>query len=73
MRPVKQLVGFTRLYLAAGESTTATIDLDVARYLAILDRKYKWTVETGDYTFALMENGGSDADASVNITMTCVE
>lgn len=48
------------------------MELEVSRYLAILDRGYKWTVEMGDYTFALLENGGSLVDTSVNITMTCV-
>lgn len=71
-RPVKQLVSFSRVYLSAGESRTVTMDVDVGRYLVILDRSYKWTVELGDYTFALLENGGSDADTSMNITMSCV-
>ncbi|KAJ5641997.1 beta-glucosidase [Penicillium lividum] len=73
VRPVKQLVAFARVYLSAGESRTVTMDLEVSRYLPILDRKYEWTVELGDYTFALLENGGSDGDTSVNITLTCVD
>jgi uncharacterized membrane protein len=72
VRPVKQLVAFSRVYLDAGESRTVTMELEVSRYLAILDRGYKWTVEMGYYTFALLENGGSVVDTSVNITMTCV-
>lgn len=48
------------------------MELEVSRYLSILDRDYKWTVEMGDYTFALLENGGSSVDTSMNLTMTCV-
>lgn len=73
VRPVKQLVAFTRVYLSAGESREVILDLEVSRYLPILDRKYEWTVELGDYTFALLEHGGSDADTSTNVTLTCVE
>ncbi|KAJ5649149.1 beta-glucosidase [Penicillium longicatenatum] len=73
VRPVKQLVAFTRLYLSAGQSRKVTMDLEVNRFLPILDRKYEWTVELGDYTFALLEHGGSDADTSTNVTLTCVK
>ncbi|KAJ6110911.1 beta-glucosidase [Penicillium sp. IBT 16267x] len=73
VRPVKQLVAFTPVYLSAGESREVTLNLDVSRYLPILDRKYEWTVESGDHTFALLEHGGSNADTSVNVTLTCVE
>ncbi|KAJ5919505.1 beta-glucosidase [Penicillium verhagenii] len=73
VRPVKQLVAFTRVYLSAGESVEVSLELEVSRYLPILDRKYEWTVELGDYTFALLENGGSNADTSLNVTLTCVE
>ncbi|KAJ5706573.1 beta-glucosidase [Penicillium malachiteum] len=72
-RPVKQLVTFTRVYLKPGESQLVTMDVDVSRYLVILDRSYIWTVERGEYTFALLENGGSGADTSVNVTLNCVE
>jgi hypothetical protein len=70
-RPMKQLVAFTRVYLAAGESTTVTMDLEVSRYLTILDKSYQWTVVPGEYTFALMENGGDQASTATNVTLTC--
>jgi hypothetical protein len=55
-RPTKQLVAFTRVYLAPGESTSVAMDLEVSRYLTILDKGYQWAVEPGEYTFAHREN-----------------
>ena len=71
-RPVKQLVAFNRVYLDAGSSTTATMDLEVNRFLPILNRQYEWELEKGDYTFALLEHSGHDADTTTNVTMTSV-
>jgi hypothetical protein len=70
-RPVRQLVAFARVYLDAGATSTVDMELDVARYLTILDRDYKWTVESGDYTFELLENGGSSAASGGSVTLTC--
>lgn len=70
-RPTKQLVAFTRVYLAAGESVSVAMDLEVSRYLTILDKGYNWAVEPGEYTFALMENGGAGASTSTSITLSC--
>jgi hypothetical protein len=70
-RPAKQLVAFTRVYLAPGESTSVAMDLEVSRYLAILDKGYQWAVEPGEHTFALMENGGAGASTSGSVTLTC--
>lgn len=71
-QPVKQLVGFQRVYLEGKESRTVTITLDVDRYLRILNRKYEWEVEKGEYTFALLENGGIFASTDKNVTLRCV-
>jgi hypothetical protein len=70
-QPVKQLVAFSRVYLKPGESVNVQMDLEVDRYLKILNRKYEWELEKGYYTFALLENGGAFADSSVNVTMHC--
>lgn len=70
-RPTKQLVAFTRLYLAPGQPTTVSMDLEVSRYLTVLDKGYQWTVEPGEYTFALLENGGADASTATNVSLTC--
>ncbi|KAF7333056.1 Glycoside hydrolase family 3 protein [Mycena venus] len=71
-RPLQQLVAFDRVYLEVGESTTVVMPLEVNRYLPIVNRRYEWELEKGDYTFALMERSGVDADKSMNLTMTCV-
>ncbi|KAL6874828.1 glycoside hydrolase family 3 protein [Trichoderma novae-zelandiae] len=71
-QPVKQLVGFQRVYLDAGEKKTVPIELEVDRYLKILNRKDEWELEKGSYTFALLEHGGSNVDESKNVTLQCV-
>jgi len=68
----RQLVAFSRVYLDAGESSDVLMDLEVDRYLPIVNRQYKWELETGDYTFALLEHGGPTASTAMNLTMTCL-
>ncbi|KAL1734585.1 glycoside hydrolase family 3 protein [Schizophyllum commune] len=72
VRPQKQLVAFARVYLEPGETQAVEIQLEVDRYLPIVDRTWKWVLEEGDYTFALLDHGGYDADTSTNVTITCV-
>ncbi|KAF2008793.1 glycoside hydrolase family 3 protein [Aaosphaeria arxii CBS 175.79] len=75
-QPLKQLVAFERVYIDPGQTITARMELDVGRYLRLLDRKYQWTVEKGLYTFAMLDNGGWDAlwnaNAGGNVTMASV-
>ncbi|KAK8170598.1 glycoside hydrolase family 3 protein [Phyllosticta citribraziliensis] len=71
-QPVKQLVAFQRVYLEAGESRTVAMNLDVDRFLPILNRQYVFELEKGEYVFALLEHGGSTADQSLNLTMASV-
>ncbi|PTB43898.1 glycoside hydrolase family 3 protein [Trichoderma asperellum CBS 433.97] len=71
-QPVKQLVAFQRVYLDAGEKKTISLELEVDRYLMILDRTNKWELEKGSYTFSLLENGGSNADTSKSVSLQCV-
>ncbi|KAK7516425.1 glycoside hydrolase family 3 protein [Phyllosticta citriasiana] len=71
-QPVKQLVAFQRVYLEAGESRTVDMDLEVDRFLPILNRKFVLELEKGEYVFALLEHGGSTADQSLNLTMVSV-
>ncbi|KAJ7165677.1 glycoside hydrolase family 3 protein [Mycena crocata] len=71
-RALQQLVAFDRVYLEVGESKTVVMPLEVNRYLPIVNRRYEWELERGNYVFALMERSGFDADKSMNLTMTCV-
>ncbi|KAJ7096569.1 glycoside hydrolase family 3 protein [Mycena belliarum] len=69
---VKQLVAFSRVYLAAGESQAVSMTLEVDRFLQIVNREYEWELQTGDYTFALLEHSGFLASTATNVTLTCV-
>ncbi|KAF2467159.1 glycoside hydrolase family 3 protein [Lindgomyces ingoldianus] len=75
-QPLKQLVAFQRLYIGVGETVTARMELEVERYLRILNRRYHWEVEKGMYVFAMLDNGGWDAlwngNSGGNITLQCI-
>lgn len=71
-RAKKQLVAFQRQHLEPGEVRTLRLEVDVDRYLKILNRRYEWEVEKGEYTFALMEDGGMWSDTGRNVTLRCV-
>ncbi|KAJ3802390.1 glycoside hydrolase family 3 protein [Lentinula aff. detonsa] len=72
VRAQRQLVAFSRVYLAASESREITMDLEVDRYLPIVNRRYEWELEGGDYTFALSESGAPTANTAMNVTMLCL-
>lgn len=72
-QPAKQLVAFSRLYLEVGEERTVDLEVEVDRYLRILDRKMEWRVESGEYTFAVLSDGGVTAEQAGNVTMRCTE
>ncbi|KAI1408127.1 glycoside hydrolase family 3 protein [Hypoxylon sp. FL1857] len=71
VQPVRQLVAFQRIDIPAGEEITVSLELEVTRYLTILNRKSEWELEKGPYTFALLNHGG-DANTATNITLNCV-
>ncbi|TVY83679.1 Beta-glucosidase B [Lachnellula suecica] len=71
-QPIKQLMAFHRVYLDPGEMKRVGMDLEVDRYLPVLNRQWEWDLERGDYTFALLENSAFDADQNVNVTLSCV-
>ncbi len=50
----------------------AMMELEVDRYLRIINRRYKWELERGEYVFALLEHGGPDANTGTNVTMFCL-
>ncbi|KAI1490159.1 glycoside hydrolase family 3 protein [Biscogniauxia mediterranea] len=71
VQPVRQLVAFQRIDVDPGQEVTASMQLDPARYLTIINRKGLWELEKGAYTFALLRHGG-DTDSSMNATMHCI-
>ncbi|PCI33213.1 MAG: beta-glucosidase [Flavobacteriaceae bacterium] len=48
-RPVKELKGYKRVFIKAGETKTVSIEIDVES-LAMYDRDYNFVVEPGDFT-----------------------
>ncbi|KAK0479462.1 glycoside hydrolase family 3 protein [Armillaria luteobubalina] len=72
VRPQKQLVAFHRVYLDAGQTKVTTMELEVDRYLRIINRRYDLELERGQYVFALLEHGGPDANMGINVTMVCL-
>jgi hypothetical protein len=71
-QPLKQLVAFKRVYLLGGETRTISLMVDVDRYLKILNRDEEWELEKGNYTFAILENGGNSPPHGRNVTLRCV-
>lgn len=72
VQPVKQLVAFQRVYLDIGEEAVVSLELEVDRYLPIINRWDEWELEKGEYTFALLEHGGDAADTGLNVTLKLV-
>jgi hypothetical protein len=75
-QPLQQLVAFQRVYVEPGQKVTARMELEVGRYLRMLDRRYEWVVGKGKYVFAMLDNGGWDAlwnsNVGGNVTMVCI-
>ena len=68
-QPVRLLMSFQRTYLKVGETQIVRMELEVDRYLPILNRDWKWELEKGSYTFALLEDASPWADQSINATL----
>ncbi|RDW61408.1 glycoside hydrolase family 3 protein [Coleophoma crateriformis] len=71
-RPVKQLMAFQRVYLEPGEERTVVMELEVDRYMPVVNLAWQWELEKGEYVFALLEHSGFDADTGINATMVCI-
>lgn len=67
--PNKQLVAFTRLEINAGETVTTVLELEVDRYLPVINREYERVLEAGQYTFALMDDGSLDAPTIADFSL----
>jgi hypothetical protein len=71
-QPQKQLMAFKRVNIEAQGVVTVTMELEVDRYLPIMNYKWDWELEKGKYTFALLENSAYDVDLNTNVTLDCV-
>lgn len=67
-RPVKELKGYRRISVKAGQTETVTIPL-TAESLAMYDANYNFIVEPGDFTIM---TGNSSADKSLKKTTISV-
>jgi beta-glucosidase len=60
-RPVRQLVGFTRVHLAPGEVTTVAFEVHPSR-LAFYDEEFHFVCEPGAFDFEIGGCAGSPAE-----------
>ncbi|MFY7987361.1 MAG: glycoside hydrolase family 3 C-terminal domain-containing protein [Flavobacterium sp.] len=63
-RPVKELKGFKKIWLKAGESQTVSFNID-KELLSFYDKDMKWVIEPGDFT--IMVGGSSDKTMDVKL------
>lgn len=68
-QPEKQLVAFQRVYLGVGETRRVRLEVDVDRYLPVLNRGWEWELEGGEYVFALLEDSGVDVETGRRVRM----
>lgn len=65
-RPAKELKGFTKVYLAPGESKTVTVAFDDKTFRYFNVNTNGWEVEEGEYTLMV---GASSADIKLTATI----
>ncbi len=56
VRPLRELKGFTKVFLAAGASDTVTIELDQRAFAFWSVQQHRWAVEAGDFVLAVGPN-----------------
>ena len=66
-RPEKELKGFTKVYLKAGESKTVSIPLDSRSLAYYVDNSDSWNVDAGKFKIRV---GTSSDDLSLSQTLT---
>lgn len=67
-RPVKELKGYKRVYLNAGETKTVTLTLN-AESFAFYDINFNYGVEAGDFTLLVGNSSDDKALQSVNFNV----
>ena len=68
-QPIKQLKGFQRIYLKAGESREVSLNITPDQ-LKMLDAKMQWVVEPGEFRIMI---GASSKDIRLREVITVVE
>ena len=71
-RPKKELKGFTKVFLKAGESKTVTVKLDDKAFRYFNVKTDRWEVESGEYEIAVAASV-SDVKLSMCIEVTAQE
>ena len=66
-RPVRELKGFTKISLAAGQSQEVSIELDQRAFSFWAERHGRWAVEAGDFLIAV---GSHSRDLPLSETVT---
>ncbi|MFP9098305.1 glycoside hydrolase family 3 C-terminal domain-containing protein [Flavobacterium sp. RHBU_24] len=66
-RPVKELKGFEKVYLKAGEEKTVSITVDKEALSYFDDKKHAWVAEPGDFEAII---GASSADVKNKVKFT---
>lgn len=64
--PNRQLKGFSKVEIAAGQTLTVDIELDVVKALGLWDIRMKYVVEPGDFGIYV---GSSSLDLRLNTTL----
>lgn len=67
LRPYKELKGFEKVYLKAGESKTIKFTIDKEALSFFDDKKHQWTAEKGDFEAII---GSSSADLKTQTRFT---
>lgn len=66
-RPVKELKGFTKIWLDPGQIQTVSFTI-TPELLSFYDKDMKWTLEPGDFTIMI----GTASDETQNIELTVI-
>ena len=66
-RPLKELKGFEKVYLASGASAVVTIELDDSAFQYFHPEELKWVLESGSYEIQV---GNSSRDIKLNAEIT---
>ncbi|MBL3658927.1 glycoside hydrolase family 3 N-terminal domain-containing protein [Fulvivirga sediminis] len=63
VRPIRELVGFERVHLKAGESRNISFELPISK-LAFYNAESKWVVEPGEFNLWVAPNAAEGLEAS---------